>query len=368
MTELAGKTIALSSGGTGGHMFPLTAAAKALVARGASVHIITDARGLAYTRTIDGVICHTILAGGIAGRGGAARIGATVRLALGLVQSAVLILRLRPVILVGFGGYAAIPATLVARFLRLKLVLHEQNAVLGRANRWLAPHARNVATAFAGLTGPGQPAASRLVWTGNPVRPEVAERSDHLYAAPTDEGPVRLLILGGSQGARILSDLVPQALKHLPDDIRARLHIAQQCRLEDLERVTKAYADMPVPPVLKSFFDDVPERLSKAHLVIARSGASTCAEVTTMGRPAILIPYPHAIDDHQRGNAQQLDEAGAGWMMPQEHLTADILAQRIEDLIRLPASLTGAAECARAVGKPDASERLADLISRIALN
>ena len=368
MTELAGKTIALSSGGTGGHMFPLTAVAKALTVRGASVHIITDARGAPYARNIDGVICHKILAGGIAGRGLSARMGATVSLALGLVQSAILILRLRPAILVGFGGYAAIPATLAARFLGLKLVLHEQNAVLGRANRWLAPHARKVATAFARLTGPGQSATSKVVWTGNPVRPEISARSDRIYAEPTGKDPIHLLILGGSQGASILSDLVPEALKSLPDDLQARLHISQQCRSEDLARVTKAYADTAVTPILKSFFDDVPERLSKTHLVIARSGASTCAEVTSMGRPAILIPYPSAIDDHQRCNAQQLDEAGAAWMMPQEHLTVESLAKRIEDLIRLPASLAGAAQCARAIGKPDASERLADLISQIALN
>jgi UDP-N-acetylglucosamine--N-acetylmuramyl-(pentapeptide) pyrophosphoryl-undecaprenol N-acetylglucosamine transferase len=366
MSSLTGKTIILTSGGTGGHMFPLASLAQMLRDRGAKVVVLTDERGAKYTKDLPNVQTHRLSGSGIAGQGIVGRGIGAVRLGIGLLQAIAHMVCYRPAVVVGFGGYAALPATLAASRFGIKLVLHEQNAVLGRANRWLAPRARRVALAFKKIAGPGQPTAAKQVWTGNPVRDDIAAKADTPYPELSDQSKVRILVLGGSQGARILSDVLPDAFVQLPEAVRNRIELSQQCRPEDLDRVTNAYEGSGIQVTLKSFFDDVPERMSGAHLVIARAGASTCAELTTLGRPAILVPYPYAADDHQRFNAQQLDEMGAGWLIPQENFTAELLSQRLSELIGLPTSLSTAAECAKRVGLPDAAVRLADLVAETA--
>jgi UDP-N-acetylglucosamine--N-acetylmuramyl-(pentapeptide) pyrophosphoryl-undecaprenol N-acetylglucosamine transferase len=286
-------------------------------------------------------------------------------LGLGVMQARALLARLKPAAVIGFGGYASVPTMVAASLLGVPTAIHEQNAVLGRANRLLAGRVRRIATSFAQVAHIERAVAAKVTHTGMPVRPAVAALRDTPYAAPNGKGPLRLLVLGGSQGARVLSEVVPAALATLPESLRHRLAVSQQCRPEDLEGVRQAYAGTGIDATLESFFQDVPERMAAAHLVIARSGASTVAELTTLGRPAILVPYPHAIDDHQTANAHAVDETGAAWLMPQEVFTVDALAARLDALFTQPGTLARAAGCARAAGRPDAAQRLADLTAAL---
>ena len=240
--------------------------------------------------------------------------------------------------------------------------IHEQNAVLGRANRLLASRVESIATSFEkaeGLPGHG---AARVVHTGMPVRPAVSAMRGHPYPPLTPDGPVSLLVIGGSQGARVFSDVVPSALGLLDEDLRRRVSVSQQCRAEDLDRTRDRYRELGLDADLATFFDDVPERLAAAHLLIGRSGASTVAETLVVGRPAILVPYPHAIDDHQTRNAHAIDEAGAGWLMPEQAFTPPNLAARLDSLFGLPAILEKAASAARDSAAEDAAGRLADMV------
>ena len=362
---MTGKLIVLTAGGTGGHVFPAESLASELLARGHSLALITDRRGQAYGGTLGQLTTYRIRAGGIAGRGLKARLGAIAELAVGVLQARALVKRLRPAVVVGFGGYASVPAMLAASSAGVPTTLHEQNAVLGRANRLLAPRVTRIATCYAQVSNLAAAWRAKVTRTGMPVRAQIIAQRDHDYPALTDDGPLRLLILGGSQGARILSEVVPAAIALLPEPLRRRLEISQQCRPEDLDNVRAAYATTGATVTLESFFHDVPERLAAAHLVIARSGASTVAELTALGRPAILVPYPHAIDDHQTANAHAVDEVGGGWLIPQPSFTAESLAARLESLFALPGSLTRAAACARTAGVPDAAARLADLVESL---
>jgi UDP-N-acetylglucosamine--N-acetylmuramyl-(pentapeptide) pyrophosphoryl-undecaprenol N-acetylglucosamine transferase len=240
--------------------------------------------------------------------------------------------------------------------------IHEQNAVLGRVNRVVASFVRAIATSFP-LARFAPKDRSRIIFTGNPVRPEAVTLAGAPYQAPAGESTIHLLVFGGSQGAHALSELVPAAIARLPQTLRARLSIVQQCRSEDIDMVRAAYAGANAD--LASFFSDLPTRIARAHLVIARSGASTVSELAVIGRPAILIPYPFATDDHQTANAEVLTAAGAAWTLQQRDLTAEKLAQLLETAFADPAALAGRAAAARALGKPDAAQRLADLIDRI---
>lgn len=356
----------LAAGGTGGHVFPAEALAAELTQRGWRLGLVTDKRGQSYGGTLGALETWRICAGGIAGRGLLARLRAVTELGLGVVQARALLGRLRPDVVVGFGGYASVPTMVAAASLGLPTVIHEQNGVLGRANRLLAGRARAVAVSYPQVAHVADAVKPKLRHTGMPVRPAVAALRDHGYDDPGENGPIRLVVLGGSQGARVLSEVVPAALLALPAPLQARIAIAQQCRPEDLETVRAAYAASPIAATLDSFFADIPERLAAAHLVIARSGASTMAELTYLGRPAILVPYPHAIDDHQTANARALDEAGGGWLMPQADFSAQALAARLGALLTQPGTLARAAHCARAAGRPDAAARLADLVAETA--
>ncbi len=354
--------IVLTAGGTGGHVFPAEALASELLNRSYRLALITDRRGQAYGGTLGSLTTWRISAGGIAGRGFSARLRAVAELGVGVLQARKLLRQMKPAAVVGFGGYASVPAMMAATMAGCATVLHEQNAVLGRANRLLAPRVSRIATSYGQVSHLAPAWQGKVVQTGMPVRSTVVAMRDRPYAAPTEEGALRLLVLGGSQGARVLSEVVPAALARLPEGLRPRLEVSQQCRPEDLDAVRLAYAGTGIRVTLESFFHDVPERLAAAHLVIARSGASTVAELTALGRPAILVPYPHAIDDHQTANAHAVDEAGGGWLIPQTAFTAESLSARIESLFALPGSLTKAAACARAAGVPDAATRLADLV------
>ncbi len=359
------KLIALTAGGTGGHVFPAEALASELQARGYDLALITDRRGQAFGGTLGRIATHRIHAGGLAGRGALARLRALTELGAGWLQARALLKSLKPAAVIGFGGYASVPAMLAATSAGIPTALHEQNAVLGRANRLLAPRVTRIATCYAQVSHLAAGLRGKVAQTGMPVRPQIIARRDQPYPALEAGGPVRILVLGGSQGARILSDVLPAALARLPEPLRARIDLSQQCRPEDLDAVRAAYAGSGVKATLESFFQDVPERMAAAHLVIARAGASTVGELTALGRPAILVPYPYAIDDHQTANAHAVDEAGGGWMIPQPAFTPESLAGRLDSLFSLPGSLTRAAACARAAGVPDAAQRLADLAERL---
>lgn len=362
---MSGSLVLLAAGGTGGHVFPAEALASVLIERGHRLGLVTDRRGHAYGGTLGSLETFRIAAGGIAGRGLLSKLRAVAELGLGVIQARALLKRLRPAVVVGFGGYASVPTMVAATWLGIPTAIHEQNAVLGRANRLLAGRVRRIATSYAHVLHVAPEWTAKVGHTGMPVRAAIAALRDAPYPALGDTGPIRLLVLGGSQGARILSEVIPAALAALPPAIRARLSVAQQCRPEDLDGVRAAYAAAGIEATLDSFFADVPERMSAAHLVIARSGASTVAELTALGRPAILVPYPHAIDDHQTANARAVDEAGGAWLMPQPAFTPDALAGRLESLFTQPGTLARAAGCARAAGRPDAAALLADLVSAL---
>jgi UDP-N-acetylglucosamine--N-acetylmuramyl-(pentapeptide) pyrophosphoryl-undecaprenol N-acetylglucosamine transferase len=348
--------ILLAAGGTGGHMFPAEALARALIDRGRRVILVTDRRGRGFGDRLPAVEVFRITAAGLAGGSLLRRAQGIAQLLRGYLQARRLVIRLRPALVVGFGGYASVPTVYAAQRAGLPTLLHEQNAVLGRANRMLAAQARAVATSFPETAALGK-ATPRL--TGNPVRPAIAALGAQPY--PAMDGTLRLLVLGGSQGARVFARLIPAALAALAAERRRRIAIAQQCRPEDLEQVRSAYAALGQPAELADFFTDVAERLAIAHLVISRSGASTVAELAAAGRPAILLPYPHATDDHQTANAAAFAGAGAGWLMPEANASPESLARHLAMLLDNPAALSEAAAAAHNFGQGNAAMRLADL-------
>lgn len=357
-------SIVLAAGGTGGHLFPAEALARALVARGAAVHLMTDRRGDAFAAAVPGVTVGRIRSG----RPGGGPLNAAcglAGLALGMMQARRRLRRLMPAAVVGFGGYPSVPTMLAAAQLGLPTAIHEQNAVLGRANRLLAPRARRIATAFPETAGLRPADRARAVHIGNPVRPAIAAAALP-YLAPAADGAIDLLVLGGSQGARIFAELVPPALAALPGELRARLRVSQQARPEDRAEVVAHYTTLGIAAEIESFFADVPARLARAQLVICRAGASTIAELSAVGRPAVLVPYPFAADDHQTANARAFAAAGAGWVMPQAGLTAPALAEHLAALFTDPAALADAAAAARGFARGNAAEALADLVLGLA--
>ena len=359
MTEQTPMVI-LAAGGTGGHMFPAEALAAELSGRGCRLAVVTDRRGESWQGALDGIEMHRIRAGGIAGKSFAARLQSGPELAIGTWQARGILKRLRPAAVVGFGGYASVPTILAACFGGYHTAIHEQNAILGRANRLLASRVGHIATSFEKVEG--LPLQAKAVHTGMPVRPAIVAIRETPYPPLTSDGPVSLLVIGGSQGAHVFSEVIPAALGLLDADLRARLRVSQQCRPEDLEQTRSRYQTAGIDADTKTFFDDVPERLAAAHLLIGRSGASTVAETLVVGRPAILVPYPHAIDDHQTRNAYAVDEAGAGWLMPEPSFTPAGLAARLDSLFGLPAILEKAAAAAKGAASVDAAGHLADMV------
>lgn len=360
------KTIVLAAGGTGGHVFPAEALAKALVARGLKVVFMTDDRGGIYKGMPEAVDIHQVASSGIAGKSIFGRAKSIPQLALGCLQAGKLLRGIHPALVVGFGGYASLPPLVAANWLKFPTLIHEQNAILGRANRLLAARAKGIATSFAKTDLVPETAISRVRLVGMPVRDSIIAARSQSYPDISDESPLQVLVMGGSQGARILSQVVPDAITQLPDQIKARLTVVQQCRPEDLSRVIAHYKDAGIKAELKSFFDDIPNQLAKAHVLISRSGASSAAEALVVGRPAVLVPYAHAIDDHQSANAHAVDHCGAGWLMEEASFTADSLKDRLVSLFTMPKTLRLAAENARANGLADAAERLADMVADLA--
>ena len=355
-----GPLVVLAASGTGGHMFPAEALARALLARSIRVALITDRRGQAFGEALPEVAVHRIRTGRLS-RSMVARLQAVTQMGLGFIDARRILKQLEPDVVVGFGGYPSIPTVVAAVTKRIPVVLHEQNAMLGRANRRLAAYARAVASSFPKVAG--LPAGFAPAFTGNPVRPGILAVREQPYAAPVADGKLRILVMGGSQGAHVFSEVMPAAAALLPEVLRARLSIVQQCRPEDIDEVRKAYAAAGIDAELSTFFTDMPQRLSACHLAIARSGASTVAELGVAGRPAILVPYPFATDDHQRANADAFADNGGAWIIGQRSFSPLLVAERLESLLRLPETLVRAAAGAREAGKPDAAERLADLVA-----
>jgi len=361
----AARPIVIAAGGTGGHVFPAEALAAELVARGERIALMTDARSAAYESPAFGGAERFVLKGaGLAGRGAAAAARGALALAAGTLEARRILSRLDAAAVVGFGGYPSVPPILAARTLprarRPVTALHEQNAVLGRANRVLAAGADLLA--ISAVDTARVPGSARVEVVGNPVRPALAALAGQDYAAPAEDGAIRILVLGGSLGARVLADVVPAAIAALPESLRSRLVVTQQTRAEDLPRVETAYREAGVPADLAPFFGNIATRLSVAHLVIARAGASTVAELACAGRPSILVPLPSAIDDHQTANARSLASVGAAWLMPQPAFTAEALARHLQAVVSNPPVLARAAAAAAREARPDAARRLADLV------
>ncbi len=354
--------VLIAAGGTGGHLFPAEALAQALAAREWRVHLATDRRAEAYGHAFPAEEIHLISSATLT-RSLGGIVGGLVKLARGLVQSRRLVRRLRPDAAIGFGGYPTVPPMLAAVRAGVPTIIHEQNAVLGRANRFLASRVGTIATSVPGVGGRHK---NKVVETGNPVRPAAREAAGIAYPTRLADDPFRLLVVGGSQGARFLSDTVPAAVAALPESTRSRVQVMQQCRPEDIDRVGEAYRAAGLDAELAPFFNDLPRRMAASHLVVCRSGASTCAELAVIGRPAIMVPLPGALDQDQKANATVLARVGGGWLVEQADMTPVRLAADIATLIGDPDRLTAAAAAARSIARPDAVERLADLVERVA--
>jgi UDP-N-acetylglucosamine--N-acetylmuramyl-(pentapeptide) pyrophosphoryl-undecaprenol N-acetylglucosamine transferase len=357
--------IVIAAGGTGGHFYPAEALAAALIARGRSVVLMTDARAVVPANSVFEPGNRYVLPGaGIAGRGVLRAAKGVFALAAGVARARGIMARIRPAAVVAFGGYPSVPPVLAVRLLRRRppVILHEQNAVLGRANRFLARRAGVLALSFENTAR--VPLRVRRIVTGNPVRPMVTAVRQADYDPPAADGAIRLLVMGGSLGARVFSDIVPGAIAALSLALRSRLQVTQQCRAEDLDRVRSVYAANEIDAELAPFFSDVADRLRVAHLVIARAGASTVAELAIAGRPSILVPLPGAIDDHQSANARALGDVGAAQVIPQSEFTADALLTLLGRLLRDPAALAGSAQHAREAARGEAAEALADVVEQ----
>ncbi|MGE4371523.1 MAG: undecaprenyldiphospho-muramoylpentapeptide beta-N-acetylglucosaminyltransferase [Xanthobacter sp.] len=360
------KLILLAAGGTGGHLFPAEALAAVLKARGYEVDLATDDRAARYAGHFPARELHVLPADTVRGRSPVALARTALALGSGLVSGLALMRRLKPAVVVGFGGYPTVPPLLAASFSGVPTVVHESNGVMGRANRMLAGRVRAIATGFPGLLKGDAALAAKEVWTGNPLRPAALAAAGLPYETPQPQGPLRVLVFGGSQGARVMSDVVPEALEQLDPALRARLHLTQQAREEDMARVQAAYERMGVTAQLAPFFDDLPARMGAAQLVISRSGAGTVAELSALGRPSILVPLPGAIDQDQAANARALGEAGGALVLPQTDFTPARLAAELARFASSPDLLADMAQAARANGVLDAAARLADLVGHLA--
>ena len=353
----------LAAGGTGGHMVPAHALAEELIRRNHRVALVTDERGARIPGLFEGVQVHVLPAGRLSG-GPVGWLRAVRSIYAGRAMALRLYETFRPSAVIGFGGYPALPALLAARADKVPTLVHEQNAVLGRVNRLMAGKVDAVATAYETVQRLPSKARDKTHLVGNPVRDEVVGIRDLPFPALGEDGIFRLLVTGGSQGASILSEVVPEGLALLPEHFRRRLQVTQQCRAEDIEQVRERYAVLGIPADLATYMSDMPERLSWSHLVIARAGASTIAELTVAGRPAILIPLPSATDDHQTFNAREMAKAGGARTIAQSRFTPVELAKQMQKLALDPGALVNAAARARAVGRPRAASDLADLLER----
>jgi UDP-N-acetylglucosamine--N-acetylmuramyl-(pentapeptide) pyrophosphoryl-undecaprenol N-acetylglucosamine transferase len=360
------RSIVLAAGGTGGHLFPAFALAEELGRRGVAVDLMTDMRGDRYGGGFPARAIYQVPSATLASRAPADVAKTVLTLAQGTKVAFGMLKRVKPDAVIGFGGYPTYPPLVAARLRGIPTAIHEQNAVLGRANKMLAKRVTAVATSFDKTKFLEGSVAEKSVLTGNPVRKAVIDAAAQDFETPLLGGIIRILIFGGSQGARFFSDTVPLALFALSDGVRKRLRVVQQAREEDVDRVREAYAEAGINVEIAPFFADLPARMAAAHLVIGRAGASTVAELTVIGRPSILVPLPHALDNDQLNNARRLEESGGAWCIEQRNLSPERLADELEKLFRTPDALAAAAKAAKNAGRPDAVRNLADFALALA--
>lgn len=359
---MSSPLLVIAAGGTGGHMFPAQALAEVLLARGWRVRLSTDARGARYAGGFPDAVERQIVSAGTFARGGLSKLKAPFQIAGGLWSAIRALRREPPACVAGFGGYPALPAMAAAWLLGLPRIVHEQNGVLGRVNQFFA---RRVSRVACGIWPTELPAGANGVHTGNPVRAAVRARAGALYAPPS-RGKLRVVVIGGSQGAGILSRVVPAALAALPEALRERLEVSHQARPSDHDAVVGTYAGSGIAATVEPFFADVPDRLAHAKLAISRAGASSVADIAAIGRPSILVPLAIAVRDHQTANARGLVEAGAAVSIGEADLTAERLSAEVGAILGDPDRAVAMAAAARGQGRPDAADRLADLVEEVA--
>ncbi len=358
--------ILLAAGGTGGHLFPAEALGVELMKRGYRVRLATDSRALRYSGLFSRATIDVVPSETVRSRNPFSLARSALTLAAGIAVALRLLHKLKPAAAVGFGGYPTLPPLIAARLLRIPRVIHDANAVLGRANRFLSRHVSAIATSLPGVLDRDPKLASKTTTVGTPMRPAILAAAGIDYDAPEPGGPFRLLVIGGSQGARVMSDVVPGAIERLEPALWQRLVLTQQVRDEDMARVRAVYERLKIQAELAPFFTDLPARLASSHLVISRSGATTVAELAAIGRPSILVPLPGSIDQDQFANAGVLSGAGGALRIPQSEFSSDRLASEISALAAEPAKLATMAQAACSVGRLDAAERLADLVVKVA--
>ena len=366
MSRAAQPLILIAAGGTGGHLFPAEALAGALARRGIAVELATDDRAAPFAGKFPARAIHVLPSDTVRSRNPFSLARTFLVLTWGTLRALWLLLRRRPKAVIGFGGYPTLPPLIAASILRVPSIIHEQNAVMGRANNWLAGRVDAIATGHAGLLSASAKLAAKATYVGNPVRPAVATAAKKVFAVPGASEPFRLVVFGGSQGARVMSEVVPAGVEALPQAVRSRIRVVQQCREADLESVRTIYRRLDVPAEIAAFFSDLPSRVAEGHLVIARSGASTVAEIAAIGRPAILVPLPNALDQDQLANASALAAAGGALLIREPEFIPERVAAEISRLVAEPATLSLMAASARRMGRLDAAERLADLVLRVA--
>jgi len=358
--------ILLAAGGTGGHLFPAEALGVELIKRGFRIRLVTDTRALRYSGLFSKEMIDVVPSETVRGRSPIALARTGLMLAAGTVVAFNLIRRLKPSAIIGFGGYPTVPPLIAARLAGVPGIIHDANAVLGRANRFLAGHVRAIATSLPGVLDRDPALAGKTTTVGTPMRPAILAAAAVPYVPPTADGPLRLLVVGGSQGARVMSDIVPGAIERLDPAVQGRLILTQQVRDEDMARVRAVYDRLGITVELAPFFTDLPARLAANHLIVSRSGAGTVAELAAIGRPSILVPLPGAIDQDQFANAGVLSQVDAGLRIAQAEFTSERLASEISALAAAPERLAAMAGNARRVGRLDAAERLADLMVKVA--
>ena len=357
----------LVAGGTGGHLFPAQALGEELKSRGYRIHLMTDERVRDYGKDFPAEQVHIVPSASLSLSNPLQVPASGLRLLRGIWQARKILKQLKPSVVAGFGGYPSFPPLLAASLLNIPTLLHEQNAVLGRANARLASRATRLALSFENTRGISPALEGKVVVTGNPVRSMVLQFAATAFPPLAASDPIHLLVFGGSQGAKFFSDVMPPVLQRLPEALRSRLRLTQQCRPEDLHRTQSLYNEIGIAAELQAFFPNLPQRISQSHLVISRAGASTIAELGVLGRPAIMVPLPHAIDNDQLRNAQSFAAAAAGWIQPQASLTPEGLAEFLQQLLSDENQLQRAAEAARTQARPDAAKRLGDLAQSLAI-
>ena len=357
--------VVVAAGGTAGPLFPAEALAAALVRNGVIGDLATDERATRYGNAFPARATHVIPSATLRKNNPLTFVTAPAKIAYGAARAFTLLMGLKPAAVIGFGGYPTFPPLLAARTLGIPTLIHEQNGVLGRANKRLAPLVDAIATSFPNVLTAYPALAAKATHTGNPVRPAVIDAAKIPFA-PVGEGLLRLLVFGGSQGARVMADVVPPAIELLPPSLRARLHVTQQARDDDMPRVKEIYARLGLTVEVEPFFSDLPARIAASHLIVSRSGASTVAELAAIGRPGVLVPLPHSLDNDQLVNASVLEKAGGAIRINQPDFTPKRLAAEIEGLLAQPSRLTAMAEASKTCGAVDAADRLAELVLRVA--